>query len=83
MLTFLKVLINFGLMMKNEWLNFYLRFLATETMHIPQLKSNSAAKKLHCSNQPNFLIQNQILMIQVPLERSQQDLHNEKSIIRV
>jgi len=28
-LTFLKVLINFGLMMKDEWLNLYPRFLAT------------------------------------------------------
>ena len=43
LLVFLKVLINFGLMMKDEWLTFYSRFLATETVDITQLKSNSAA----------------------------------------
>ena len=42
LLTFLKVLINFELMMKDEWLTLYSRFLATETMHVLQLKSNSA-----------------------------------------
>jgi len=70
-------------MMKYEWLTFYSKFLATETVHIPQLNSNFAAEKPHYSNQPNLLIQSQILMIQVSLERSQQDLHNDKSIIRV
>ena len=29
--------------MKDEWLTFYSIFLATETVHIPQLKCNSAA----------------------------------------
>lgn len=45
LLTFLKVLINFGLMMKDEWLTLYSRFLATETVHILQVKSNSTAEK--------------------------------------
>lgn len=45
LLTFLKLLINFGLIMKDEWLTLYSIFLATETVHIPQLKSNSAAEK--------------------------------------
>ena len=56
LLTLLKVLINFGLMMKYEWLTFYSRFLATETVHIPQLKSNSAAV-LQFRNQKNLIVQ--------------------------
>ena len=50
---FLKVLINFGLMMKYEWLSFYSIFLATETMHISQPKSNSVAKHQFAAEKPH------------------------------
>jgi len=42
---FSKGMINFGLMMKDEWLTLYSRFLATETVHILWLKSNSVEWK--------------------------------------